>query len=115
MNSIDNWSDKWLENFNLKKTENLLVTRRTVVNRVPIYIKREIIPYVHKHLGVHLSNDLSWKDHIEIVLKKRLGILLSLKYKFSRHALETLYMSFIRSIVEYGDIAYDNCFDYLKD
>jgi hypothetical protein len=38
---------------------------------------------------------------------RRLGILRSLKYKLDRLSLEKIYMSFIRPILEYGDIIWD--------
>ena len=31
------------------------------------------------------------------------------KFKLSRQALETIYFSFIRPTIEYGDIVWDNC------
>jgi hypothetical protein len=117
--SIDAWSDKWIVGFNPKKTENLLVSRRRNIIQQHFYFKGDAIPIVqhHKHLGLFLSFDLSWNYHIQNILKtanQRIGILLSLKYKFSRRVLETLYVAYVRSVLEYGDVVYDNCFDYLK-
>jgi hypothetical protein len=64
----------------------------------------------HKHLGLTIVNDLTWGEHItEITAKanQRLGILRSLKYKLNRLSLERIYKSFIRPILEYGDIIWD--------
>ena len=33
----------------------------------------------------------------------------ALKYQLCRSALETIYLSFIRPLIEYGDIIFDNC------
>ena len=64
----------------------------------------------HKHLGLTFSSNLSWGIHIKEIMDKanrRLGILRSLKYKLNRLSLEKIYMSFIRPILEYGDIIWD--------
>ena len=39
----------------------------------------------------------------------------SLKFKLDRKALECIYTSFIRPLLEYGDITFDNCTQTLKD
>ena len=38
-----------------------------------------------------------------------------LKYKLDRKALETFYLVFIRPILEYGDVIWDNCAKYEKE
>ena len=37
-----------------------------------------------------------------------------LKFKLYRKSLETIYMAFIRPLIEYGDIIWDNCSQYEK-
>ena len=39
----------------------------------------------------------------------------SLKFKLDRKALECIYTSFIRPLLEYGDIIFNNCTQRLKD
>ena len=59
----------------------------------------------HKHLGITLSNNLTWNSHIHEICSKalrRLNILSCLRFKLSRRALEIMYLSFIRPILEYG-------------
>ena len=59
-----------------------------------------------------LSSDLTWSQHTDCQLakcNKLLGSLQRFKYRWSRKALETCYLSFIRPIIEYGNILYDNC------
>lgn len=66
----------------------------------------------HKHLGVQLSCDLKWSHHIDYILSKaycRLNIMRKLKFTLDRNSLETIYISFIRPILEYADILFDNC------
>jgi hypothetical protein len=55
----------------------------------------------HKHLGVTLSSDAKWNNHIEnIILSiwRHLDILRKLKYRLSRQNLEKLYLVYIRPI-----------------
>ena len=37
-----------------------------------------------------------------------------LKYKLDRKSLESIYISFIRPLLEYGDTMWDNCTQYEK-
>ena len=66
----------------------------------------------HKHLGLELSNDLSWDQHIEQIAKKTnkfIGQLWTLNRHLPRRALEDMYLTFMRPIIEYGCTIYDNC------
>ena len=38
-----------------------------------------------------------------------------LKFKLDRKSLETIYLTFIRPLLEYGDVLWDNCTQYEKD
>ena len=63
----------------------------------------------HKHLGIIISSDLSWKEHIDTICnkaKKRLDVMRFFKYKLTRKTLEIFYFNFIRPILEYGNILY---------
>ena len=116
---IIEWSNRWLTTFNAEKTENLVISKKVAPYHTPVTFQKFPVPIVvqHKHLGMVLSQDLTWHRHIENMLQTvstRLGILLKNKYRFSRKTLETLYFSFIRSVLDYGDVIYDDCPDYLK-
>ena len=65
----------------------------------------------HKHLGITLANDGTWHKHVEDIAKKawtRVNVLRSLKFTLDRQSLETIYISFIRPILEYADVVWDN-------
>ena len=71
---------------------------------------------LHKHLGVTISEDGSWNSHINDILVKassRLSMLRKVKFKLKRMHLQSIYFSFIRPIMEYADIVWDNIPDYL--
>ena len=76
---------------------------------------RPILEYadiVYKHLRLHLSNSCDWQAHIEYIKDKassRLNLLRSLKFTLRWKSLEKIYFTFIRPILEYADIVWDNC------
>ena len=66
----------------------------------------------HKHLGIELNCTLSWKEHIASIssaANKKVGILACLKHILDRKTLTTMYMSFIRPSLEYGNVIWCNC------
>ena len=61
---------------------------------------------------------MSWNKHISNILasvNKKLDIMLALKYKLDRRTLEIMYFSFIRPLLEYADIIWDNCGTVLSE
>jgi hypothetical protein len=70
----------------------------------------------HKHLGLFFSNNGLWHDHIDYIVKKaytRLNMLRKVRFKLNRFTLEKMYFSFIRPILEYGDVVWDTQTHYL--
>ena len=100
------WADTWLVSFNVTKTEALLISRK--INRPihpPIYMNNQQITEInsHKHLGLYFSNDCSWHDHINYTVEKawgRINVMRKLKFKLDRKALETIFIAFIRPLLE---------------
>ena len=72
----------------------------------------------HKHLGVTLSGDCKCHTHINNICSsssKFLGILRKLKFTVKRNTLNQIYISFLRPILEYSSVVWDNCSKYEKD
>ena len=72
----------------------------------------------HKHLGFFLFNDGSWDIHVGKSIEKawkRIEIMRHLKTRLDRFSLQIIYFSFIRPILEYGDVVWDNFSQGLKD
>ena len=72
----------------------------------------------HKHLGLYFSSDCSWHHHINCIKEKawlRVNIMRKLKFKLDRKSLETIYITFIRPLLGYGDVIWDNCTQYEKE
>ena len=58
------------------------------------------------------SNDCSWHNHLEYIKAKtwtRINVMRKLKFKLGRRSLQTIYISFIRLLLEYPDVVWDNC------
>ena len=121
LEKLSRWAAIWLVTFNPSKNESLLISRK--INKPihpPLYMQNVQIQEVssHKHLGLYFSNDCSWHQHIDYIKQKawfRIHIMLKLKFKLDRKSLETIYLTFIRPLLEYGDIIWDNCTQYEKN
>ena len=114
LDKIHEWSRKWLVTFNTKKTETMIISRKSNKPRHPDLIMNnsQLLPVdEHKHLGLILSKDGSWHKHIDMVVKKafsRLNILRKFKFILNRQTLEQLYFTYVRPILEYADVIWDN-------
>ena len=68
----------------------------------------------HRHLGVILTNRLTWSDHISHILEsssKMLHVTRKLQYQLDRESLDVIYRAFIRPKLEYASQIWDNCND----
>ena len=112
---ITKWAETWLVKFNPGKTESLLISRKTSgPTHPPVFMLNQEINEVdkHKYLGIVLSDDCSWHHHINYIKEKaraRINIMRKLKFLLDRKSLETIYISFIRPVIEYADTTWDNC------
>ena len=97
LESINLWSKSWLVAFNPAKSESHFYSRKlNKPNHPPLYFNNVEIKDVttHKQLGLTLSDDCKWTDHISVSLNKawqRVGLLRSLKFKLNRQYLEKMY------------------------
>ena len=63
-----------------------------------------------KHLGIVLDEKLNFKQHIEsAIVKINIGVAVIKKIRFSlpHKSLITIYKAFLRALIHYGDIIYD--------
>ena len=121
LDKISRWAATWLVSFNPAKTESLLISRKLNRPQHPaLSMQNHQIIEVdhHKHLGVYLSNDCTWHHHINYIKEKawfRVNTMRRLKFKLDRKSLEIIYTAFIRSLLEYSDVIWDNCAEYEKN
>ena len=120
LEKLSRWAATWLVTFNPFKIESLLISCK--INgpiHPPLYMQNVQIQEVssHKHLGPYFSNDCSWHQHIDYIKQKawfRIHIMHKLKFKLDRKSLETTYLTFIRPLIEHGDVIWDKCTQYEK-
>ena len=63
-----------------------------------------------KHLGIYLDEKLNFNHHIKEKMTKAMkgiGVIKRLSKMLPRHSLLTIYKSFVRPHLDYGDILYD--------
>ena len=68
--------------------------------------------FKHKYLGLEISSDFSWNNHIKMIQDKAykmLGALRRHKFNLDRRSLCKLYTTFVRPTLEYCDIIWDSC------
>ena len=120
LEAVHCWSKTWLVSFNPSKTESIIFSRKRKKPEHPsLYMNNVAIKNVssHMHLGVTFSEDLKWSSHISFILKKawqRIGMMKTVKHFLNRSSLERMYFSFIRPLLEYSDVVWDNCTETLK-
>ena len=85
LDKISKWAATWLVSFNPTKTESLLVSRKLNKPHHPtLFMQNHQITEVdcHKHLGIFLSSDCTWHQHINYITEKawfRINIMRKLK------------------------------------
>ena len=93
----------WHVTFNPFKSKSLILSRK--VNKPyhpPIYMNFQQVNS-HKNLGIYLSRDCTWHEHIKHIMAKawqRIHIMRRLKFILDRKSLQTIYFAFIRPILD---------------
>ena len=117
LSKIHSWANQWLVKSNSNKTEQLIITKKTpTFKSPPLFMNNVQITGVeqHKHLGLTFNQQCSWHHHIQEITGKawkRFNIQRTLKFQLDRRSQQIMYFSYIRPILECGDIIRDNCFD----
>ena len=121
LSQIADWCNKWIVEMNSSKTKSIVFSaKRDKPFHSPLFLNNTAIEDVdhHAHLGLILTNNLSWKSQITEMHQKaakRLNIhnvfyvLKAIKFKIKRGTLISLYKSLIRPVMEYCNIILDNC------
>lgn len=111
---LSEWASRWLIMFNAQKTEVMLISNIHIDENIELKMDNTVLEIVntHKHLGVTLSSNNKWNNHIDAIIKsasKQVSFLRKIKYKFSSDILNKLYCSYIRSLLEYASEVWDGC------
>ena len=68
LRALQNWSHEWLVTFSAPKTTSMVVSRKRDAHLYPpLSFDNSVVDEVsnNKHLGIVLSNDLGWANHID--------------------------------------------------
>ena len=99
------------------KTKSLIIsTKHDSSLNPPVYLDRKKIEEVKSftYLGLSFSHNLKWNNHIEevsIKARKRLSAMSPLKKMLDRKALHSIYMAFVRPVMEYGIVVWGGSYD----
>jgi hypothetical protein len=116
MNIINNWCNKNGFKISINKTTGVLFSKRSNLSKIDITIEQQLIKMEDsvKFLGVIFDSKLNWKAHIDYIIekcKKRLNLMRAISgngWGACKKTLLTIYKALIRSILDYGDVAYSS-------
>ena len=109
---ISKFGKDWAITFNENKTIQQTFTTRQTNQDLDLHFNGKPIPNVtsHKHLGLILSTDLHFHQHINTLIQKvnsLLGPIYPVAKFLPRNVLNELYKIYIRPHFDYCDIIYD--------
>ena len=96
-----------------KQAQEVIFTRKVKkVVHPPIFFNNKPVQQIssQKHLGLILDTSLTFDDHIRAVtskVSKSIGLLRKLNNHLPRSSLITIYKSFVRPHLDYGDVIFD--------
>ena len=116
LTKINDWVFKWNMSFNTdytKPAHEVVFSRKRIETHHPLLMINNVpvkrVPF-HKHLGLILDSKLDFNEHINTVLSKvnkMIALLRKFQHILPRHSLLTIYKTFIRPHLDYGDVIYD--------
>ena len=114
--TINNWAFQWKMSFNpdpnKQATEVIFSRKRKTTNHPSLYFNGSPVasaPF-HKHLGLILDEKLTFGCHLSEKISKAnkgIGLIKRLYFHLPRKSLLSIYKSFIRPHLDYGDVIYD--------
>ena len=119
LNRINNWAFQWKMSFNPdpnKQAQEVIFSRKIQKSSQPSLIFNNNIvtqSLTQKHLGMFLDTKLDFQEHLKSIfskVNKTIGLLRKLHHILPRSPLLTIYKSFIRLHLDYGDIIYDQAY-----
>ena len=106
LQSIPEWGTRNLVKFNTSKKQLFTISLSNTPSNFPIRFEDSEIPPLNSIniLGLQISSNLYWRDHIVQIAKspsKKLGVLFRCKQYFNSAQLFKLYTGFICPCLEY--------------
>ena len=106
------WCSKSLLELNVKKCNNITFTRKRTISNQTISLGNQVVSKCNtiRDLGVILDSKLTFVDHYNCIIHKASNMLSFIKrfsYNFhDPYTLKTLYISYVRSILEYCSLVW---------
>ena len=100
-----------------KQAQELIFSRKVqTTNPPPLFFNGNVVPKttLQKHLGMFPDSKLNFSEHLKTIFQKTnktIGLLRKLQTLLPRAPLITIYKSFIRPHLDYGDMIYDQTFN----
>ena len=97
----------------IKQVQELIFFRKVqTTNHPPLFFNENIVPKstLQKHLRMFLDSKLNFNEYLKAIFQKTnktIGLLRKLQTILPKGPLITLYKSFIRPHLDYGDMIYD--------
>ncbi|MCG8035359.1 MAG: hypothetical protein JAZ03_24705 [Candidatus Thiodiazotropha taylori] len=112
LDRLQQWQSDWQMSFNPSKCEVVRVTKRKnpVEATYQIHGQDLTVAKTGKYLGVLISEDMSWKPHVDATIKKANNSLAFLRRNLSRCPQEVkaqCYKTLVRPITDYAASAWD--------
>ena len=116
LKKISKWEFQWKMSFNPdpnKQAQEVIFSRELdKLNHPSLNFNNPVVIQStnHKHLGMSLDTKLDFQEHLKNKLSKiskTIGLLRNLQKILTRAPLLTIYKSFIRPHLYFGDIIYD--------
>lgn len=116
LSALQDWCDKWGFRISTEKTVAVLFTKSTNRPDVKLEINGRQIKVAKstKFLGVIFDQQLTWSEHIDYISSKcgkRLNLMRAVsgaRWGATHKSLVTIYRALIRSVLDYGALAYDS-------
>ncbi|XP_050975638.1 uridine 5'-monophosphate synthase isoform X1 [Labeo rohita] len=114
IDEVEKWTNKWGFKLSIAKTQVICFSRRHKISPLSLYLYRQQLEQVKvvRFLGVWFDEKLTWKVHLNKVkdkCKKVINMLRCLsgqEWGASRTSLQSIYWALMRSVLDYGCIAY---------
>ena len=116
LSQISKWAFNWKMFFNpdpSKAAQEALFSRKKKTQSHPEISLNNIRvgrSSYQKHLGLILDEKLNFKEHIDNAISKinkGIAVIKKLRYSLPHKSLITIYEAFLRPLIDYGDIIYD--------
>ena len=118
LKTINEWAFQWKMSFNPNKQaqEVIFIRKSKNMHHPPLIFNKSKVfqSTTQKPLGLMLDNRLSFKEYLTAMgakVSRTIALLRKLQHVLPRQALVTIYKSFIRPDLDYGNILYDKLFN----